>query len=386
MKTLILALLDKSNPPDHSFVNGMLSNVLASEPDISVSLIVSKNSIRKQNYIFRYFNAICIPKLFIRRGVFRFLNFFVVLKLLFCLILRAKKRKKNIILFVRNDPIFLLASSLLKPFVSKIIFQNSFPHEKNSKGLKSSVAKFIYKLCAPKIDSIISVSPLGEERLRHLFPSVSNISHIPLLAEKIVFDKKKINDSIDKKLLDFIYIGSHDRMREINIILDAIVHAVKDLKVKARFSFVGATKIEIDQYLLIQGVQDLVAENIIFFKSKVQRSQIWDYISDADIGFCLIPPKDIYIEASPTKLAEYLSCGLAVIANREILLQEKVISISKAGVLTEFNSNSIAIEIMNLTQDRQKLKLMRLNAISYSKNSFSYASYLERFRAIILDL
>lgn len=364
----------------------MLSDALANESGISVSLIVSRNPLITKNSIYKYNKAICIPKLLTRKGVYRFVNFFLAFKLLLWTIKKAKKRKKKVILFVRNEPVLLLASVFFRNSVSKLVFQSSFPHEENSKGLKSIIAKFIFRLCASRVDSLLSISPIGEKRLQLLFPSVASVSHIPLLAEKVVVNHNRISSLTNVNKLKFIYVGSHDKLRELNVVLEGIVYAVTHLKVRANFIFLGGNKNEIEQCIMVKGVKDLVHKNIITFYSKVERKKIWDFVINADIGLCLIPPKKIYIEASPTKLAEYLSCGLAVLANRGIVFQEKVIEDSKAGVLSEFNSISIASKIQKMTKDKEKLKCMRNNAILYSETYFSYKSYLNSFKKNVLNI
>jgi glycosyltransferase involved in cell wall biosynthesis len=384
LQTLFIALLDKSNPPDHSFVSGMLAGELANQNDVRVYLLVSKNNSNANNITFRYSRAICLPYLLKRKGIYRFINFFMAIKLLWPIIKKAKKRNKKVILFVRNDPILLLASSFLKMHASKLVFQSSFPHEKQAKKLKSIVATLIYKLCESSIDTLLSISPLGKERLKRLFPSVDNVSYIPLLAD-IVVDDTQINNHYKDKL-NFIYVGSHNKSRELDEVLKGIVYAVKDLKVNSNFLFLGGNKKEIEILMLVNGVKNLVQEGVITFKSKVERAKIWDFIYKSDVGLSLIPPTSIYIEASPTKLAEYLSSGLAVIASRGISLQEQIIESSKAGILANFDSFSIGHAILEISADEKKLKSMRIKALSYSKISFSYSTYLESFKRNILGI
>merc|ERR1711871_756791 len=139
-KNLVICLIDKSWPPQHAFVNGMLANILGNQKNIRVRLLVSSSS--KKNSSTRYINAVCIPSFFPRRGFSRFLNFFKALSLLYYQIQREKVKGTNIILFVRNDPIYLMSASLLRKKVSRLVFQSSFPHEEYSGHfIKRKIAK-----------------------------------------------------------------------------------------------------------------------------------------------------------------------------------------------------------------------------------------------------
>ena len=46
-----------------------------------------------------------------------------------------------------------------------------------------------------------------------------------------------------------------------------------------------------------------------------------------------------FIVSTPTKLVEYMSVGLPVLANHEIIDQKFLIRNSKGGVLSDFNPN-----------------------------------------------
>ena len=148
----IIALLDKQYPPDHSFVNGMLATTLPHEKDIEIDLLVSRHSFHK---VCRYKKAVCLPLLYPRKGICRFLNFIKAVCILNKLIERNKS--KEIILFVRNEPIYLLACTFVKKKEIKIIFQSSFPHERALVNFfKRWVARWIYKIAGRRVDSLFA--------------------------------------------------------------------------------------------------------------------------------------------------------------------------------------------------------------------------------------
>lgn len=374
---VVICFLDKQWPPNHSFIDGMLSRELASLENIKVDLIVSKsNNLTKNAY--KYNRAVCMPLLFKRSGIYRILNFFKSIYTI-C-IMRYKYSKKNldVIFFVRNDPIYLLACSLFKKSNEKLIFQSSFPHENVSGNfLKRWIAKKIYQISSFGIDSILAVSPQGLVRVHNMFPKITKRAYIPLLS-----DQKKdieINEFNANDVINFVYIGSHSKERKINYILEAIYKAIIDENIKAKFHFIGAKKTEIDEFCKIDYINNLIKNEIIKFTEFIPRNDIWDILKQCDVGLCLIPPDPQYKEASPTKLTEYMGEGLAVLASYGIELQEEFVTKSNGGYLVEWDIEDIKKGIVYLSNHKEVVIKMKENAYLYAKNNLNYQYYIDSF-------
>ena len=73
-----------------------------------------------------------------------------------------------------------------------------------------------------------------------------------------------------------------------------------------------------------------------------ERDKIGYWISAADAGLCFCIPSFSSLGVSPTKLAEYLACGIPVIANRGVGDVGQILSSLKAGhVVPDFSNASI---------------------------------------------
>jgi glycosyltransferase involved in cell wall biosynthesis len=69
-----------------------------------------------------------------------------------------------------------------------------------------------------------------------------------------------------------------------------------------------------------------------------ERPQMSKWISAGDVGTCFILPKYFSLAVSPTKLGEYLACGVPTIANGNVGDVEAVIDAVDGGhVLKDFN-------------------------------------------------
>lgn len=113
-------------------------------------------------------------------------------------------------------------------------------------------------------------------------------------------------------------------------------------------------------------------EEDIIFTGKVPYSEIPKYICLADIGLSPIVPIDNYIMSSPTKLLEYLACGIPVVGNREILDMKDIIKKSKGGILVDFNAESFAEGMKVLARNGQKNKKMGEEGRKWVINNRSY--------------
>lgn len=377
MSTVFIALLDKEFPPQHSFVDGMLAQELAEVPGMRVRLCVSQGAeVRKQ--VVRYGCAVCLPIFKPRRSFGRLINFWIAVFFLANQI-RSEKRKDNrVALFVRNDPIYLLAASLFAAKVDRLVFQSSFPHEEASGGLlKRRIAKLLYRLAGKHVDSVLAVSPIGLERLWKLFPNARDGAFIPLLSdlpfvccEEVCEQSTRNSDTVV-----FVYIGTHSASRELDVVLEAVVKSFEQ-NINAEFLFVGGKSEEIEELLRVPGVQNLVSNGVLKFEPHVSRSEIPEILAICDVGLSLIPPNPIFREASPTKLAEYMSAGLAVLASRGVPMQEQFVKESLGGLLVDWSVDSIVDGIVRFCGDKIGLKTMKSNALVYASTELKYEKYV----------
>lgn len=382
MQTTVISLLDKEYPPEHSFIDGLLSSLLAKQKDINMVMIISKGAADKR--VCKYNNSIVIPILAERKGINRFLNIFTVIPLLHKIIKKHRAKKHRIVLFVRNEPVYLLAAKILRKSFDKLIYQQSFPHEQATKNLfKKYIAIALIKFMNKRVDAITAVSPDGLNRLSNFFYKDIRGLVIPLLSsknERTTYEEM-ISNSINNGRVRFVYIGAHDKLRQIDVIIRSIVKAFS-YGIDAEFTFIGGKQEEIETLRLIPGVQELETAKKLIFRGKISRSILINELPHYQVGLTLIPPIELYKESSPTKLSEYMNAGLAVMASKGIRLQEQILMESKGGVLVDWSEKGITEAIILLIKENM-VDLMRANALKYAKEKLDYEYYLDEFRGIL---
>lgn len=123
-----------------------------------------------------------------------------------------------------------------------------------------------------------------------------------------------------------------------------------------------------------------------FYVRSVKPSELPDYLSAADIAVSFIKACYSKKSSSPTKIAEYLACGLPIISNRGVGDVDELIIDNKVGVLLDdFTSDSFvaALESVDTLQDigrrtRESAKEFDLVEVGGERYRRLYSRLLEK--------
>src|SRR5215469_2001417 len=72
-----------------------------------------------------------------------------------------------------------------------------------------------------------------------------------------------------------------------------------------------------------------------YWVGTVSPNEVPDYLSAADFAFCFIKPGYSKLSSSPTKIGEFLACGLPVLCNVGIGDTDELLATNRVGVLVE---------------------------------------------------
>ncbi len=114
--------------------------------------------------------------------------------------------------------------------------------------------------------------------------------------------------------------------------------------------------------------------------------QVVDYLNQANVGLCMIQPSVAKIASSPTKLAEYLACGLPVIANcNGIGDMHEIVVGNRVGIAVEDQSpagwRKAVVQMQLLLQDktlRQRCRDLAVNQFSVHVGVATYAQIYQQ--------
>ncbi|CAK3061390.1 hypothetical protein [Vibrio crassostreae] len=361
MKRLAV-LLDKNSPPNHSFVDGYITQIESYQVEIFTEL----STLNKISYT--HMGIPGLNLLLPRKSAFRLLSFFYTPILVFVLYLLGFRA-----FFVRNDPVLLFSVCLLKLFFFgkvSIFYQNSFPHEEfNKENISSKVAKLIIQRGLKYVDKVIVVSERAKIRMLNYDPDC-NVSVIPLCVgdDVLSIDASFNCNKLDSSNLKFLYIGSHDENRELQFVFNSLLTGNNH-----RITCYGGDDKSISSIkrLLVDGVRERVS-----FREHIGRNELLNSIGEYDCGLCIIPPKTVFLEASPTKLTEYLALDLPVIINREIPSHLEFDKVN--GVyLSSYDEISISDSCNRFVFDIDNNIICNYLRRNYVVEKYNYINYLD---------
>ena len=214
--------------------------------------------------------------------------------------------------------------------------------------------------------------------------SKDNINEIEKYIDKFKRDSVNINKS-NKNKIKFLYAGHMGSKDHIDQFIKAIsILSPKD-QLKIEFNILGVTY---DQYKSKYGIinQNLL-NDIIFFRGRVSRNEVMDYLTNTDFTVLFRPSEERYAKAGfPTKSVESLSTGTPILCNLS----------SDLGMYLVDGKNSILVnqptekELKNaikriLTLNKKQLEQMQMLSYETAINNFDRTRYLDDFRNFLIE-
>ena len=265
----------------------------------------------------------------------------------------TKLRRQKLVADVHEDYLQLLQDrSWAKGAVGKIA------------ALVARAATYIAKSSALTTVADIQVPPLdAKNRL-----VVRNLPDLSLITQSGALSSKPVA----------IYIGDIRKSRGLNKILE-----VAELTPNWQFELIGNVA-PTDQEFLKNWQRSSSAAARVRFHGKLAPMQSWKFAQGAWVGLSLLDATPAFIEAVPSKLYEYLSCGLAVVSTN-LPRSAKIISQSNAGVIAD-SVQEIAAALIKFESDLEVINQMRSNGVIWAKNNLDSPAEYERFSAAISNL
>lgn len=307
-------------------------------------------------------------------------------------------KEKISIIQVRDLTFPLLVALILKLFLrKKVVYQKSYPHEyHNMSNLLKSHHKFPW---------IVRTSTSCENKVLHffmrfcdaIFPITSHMAKnlqkdFGLPAQKMYpfgmgfnFDafpeKNKDNIFFLKDSVKVVYAGTLEEAREFDILLRGIVKAKKMMDGRQLvFEFIGGTAEEIN------GLKDKAADFGILsnchFSGWIDRDDVYRKIMNSHIGISWFGRDISYIDASPTKMMEYLALGIPIVAVETVAMHKEILRKTNAGVCCQVDADDVGRKIYTLVNDYDFYKKNALKTIPFMKENYSYSTMSYRVKEI----
>lgn len=255
----------------------------------------------------------------------------------------------------------------------------------NKTSLKYALSKKIEKVLFRKADELVVLSEKGKQILQSK-SLCAHITYIPTCVNLNTFKfyrqkKKEIREQLDlNEKFVLTYAGSLGSWYLLNKMV-CFFNAFKRIKKNAYFLMLTSEKKEKVEAYLSKSI-DRASFSVRF----VSHDQMQNYLSASDAGICFI--RQCYSKkfSCPTKIGEYLACGLPVIINAGIGDTDNVVSGNNVGVvINEFNDTEYNEKIkrfMQLIKNKNVKKRCRLIAEQYYSLKNGADKYFEIYQRL----
>jgi glycosyltransferase involved in cell wall biosynthesis len=229
---------------------------------------------------------------------------------------------------------------------------------KTKNGLLYKFAKFIEVFLLRDADEIIVLTHHAVTILKNWGYTTRNVSVIPCCVddEFFKFDREtrvslRSKYGLSDKLI-FVHTGALGYWYMKDKMIDYFKSAINILP---NVHFLILTQDEYNKIIKI--ISDAKLDREYFTILNISFNEMPKYLSMADAGIFFITPVFSKLASSPTKFAEYLSCGLPVITNERI------------GDLEEYiTNNNIGVIIRNFCREEYNESLERLAGLLRDDN------------------
>ena len=193
-------------------------------------------------------------------------------------------------------------------------------------------------------------------------------------ATTIIFNYPIIPETINNntKDIDLLYLGAVTEDRGIFIIIEVVKKLIKrypDLKVEIVGPVPSAIQARIEDEIRGGDLSD-----VIYLRGFIDYNAASDYINRSRIGLCLLFPTKNYLNSYPTKLFDYMTCGIPIVGSNFGLLA-KMISKANCGVtVNPYDTQEIIRVLDSLLSQNDYSSDLGENGWEYIKNTYNWKS------------
>ncbi|MDD4910405.1 MAG: glycosyltransferase family 4 protein [Candidatus Omnitrophica bacterium] len=251
-------------------------------------------------------------------------------------------------------------------------------------------AKYFEKEFLLNADMVVTLSESAKDEIRsfrYWKKGDSGISVIPTSADLKAFNRgnnagieRRLKEALNGKFV-FIYVGSLGVWYETDGIYDF---------------FRTARRIINNAHLLILTRQRALAESKAREKdldpahitiTRAEHEDVPGYLNNADVGLAFYKPGYSRKGCCPTKVGEYLACGLPVVINEGIGDMDRIIEEEWVGsVISGFNSFEYARAVNSMQGLLGKADVLRQRCRAAAEKYFSLEQGTERYIRIYREL
>lgn len=258
------------------------------------------------------------------------------------------------------------------------------------KGYLYRFAKYLEKLFLLNADTTVTLTEEAKKEINsfeYFRINTPRIYVIPTCVDLTIFDfnRKFTKDSVDEKLFlekfIFVYVGSLSTWYEVDGLYDFF------LKAKGSIDNAHLLLITKESELAVLKMKEAKIDRSDVTILEVEHNNIPRYLNKAKVGLAFYKPGYSRKGCCPTKIGEYLACGLPLVINAGIGDMDRVIGENNIGaVIAEFNESEYVNAVNRINDLWKDPHSLRLRCRLTSDKYFSLNIAIERYRRIYGEL
>lgn len=315
----------------------------------------------------------------------RFHRFFSLWRLL----ILALKERADVYHF--HDPDLIPIGILLRLITRKTVVYDVHEHYPDTirirKWLPSWAREIIARLfdwiertVAPLFSAIVTADEAVSERFRKVHARVLTLYNYP----RIDFcDSQKKENTLRKGPLSLVYIGDLNEDRGYLLMLDIMRILLSEKGIDVRLRLAGWFDSEEDCSQFLRAVEkDSVLTDRVTWSGVLSQAEIGPWLMTSDIGLVPLQPVPKFYKNIPTKMFDYMACGLPIIGS-DLPPIRRYVDESKAGLLaTPDDPHSFAEKIAFLAHHWELCLEMGKNGRTAFENLYNWDTEEKKLMAL----
>lgn len=288
------------------------------------------------------------------------------------LLSRALKSKADIYHF--HDPELLPIGYVIKKITkAKVVFDmhEDFPAAIRSKEwipehLRIPISKFVgvlEKYFLKKCDAVIFAEKYYKENYEKINIIKQDIYNYPL--ENL----NKMN-SLKNEVPEIVYAGAISKSRGFMEML-YLARELKFRGIQFKINIIGEIPLSLRNDTN-QFIEDNQLLEVVEFTGRLPLNQVVSYYEKASIGLAILHPEKNYLRSLATKIFEYMSHGIPVIASNFPEWKELIEENNCGIVVDPFDVKQIASAVEQLLKTEKTRMLMGSNGYKAYKNKYNW--------------